>query len=111
MVTGLVEVGRRKCHQYWPNQVGVPEQFGSFILELISEQSQARRLIFFTHLPDMLFGLQEIRVADWIKTTDKAHYTVRDIKIKLGTESRTVKQMQYHSWPDHGVPGKNHKFC
>ena len=46
MVTGLVEVGRRKCHQYWPNQVGVPEQFGSFILELISEQSQARRLIF-----------------------------------------------------------------
>ena len=48
MVTGLVEVGRRKCHQYWPNQVGVPEQFGSFILELISEQSQARRL--FCHL-------------------------------------------------------------
>ena len=53
MVTGLVEVGRRKCHQYWPNQVGVPEQFGSFILELISEQSQARRLIFLPDEPDI----------------------------------------------------------
>lgn len=53
MVTGLVEVGRRKCHQYWPNQVGVPEQFGSFILELISEQSQARRLIFLPDKPDI----------------------------------------------------------
>ena len=50
MVTGLVEVGRRKCHQYWPNQVGVPEQFGSFILELISEQSQACRLYPFTEI-------------------------------------------------------------
>ena len=60
MVTGLVEVGRRKCHQYWPNQVGVPEQFGSFILELISEQSQARRLIFLpiyrTCYPDRKYG-------------------------------------------------------
>ena len=43
------------------------------------------------------------------KDDQKAHYTVRDIRIKLGNESRTVKQMQYHSWPDHGVPGKSIK--
>ena len=39
----------------------------------------------------------------------QAHYTVRDISIKLvcGDEVRNVKQMQYHSWPDHGVPTKS----
>ena len=74
MVTGLVEVGRRKCHQYWPNQVGVPEQFGSFILELISEQSQARRLIYVRIYRNFLrfagFDWPLILVADWIDKDD-----------------------------------------
>ena len=67
MVTGLVEVGRRKCHQYWPNQVGVPEQFGSFILELISEQSQARRLIFYpiNRTSDKLPDIQDIHPLEY----------------------------------------------
>jgi len=76
MVTGLVEVGRRKCHQYWPKQIRGIEKFGSFQIELISEQTVA-------------------------------HYTLREIKIKLnGYDARTIRQMQYMSWPDHGVPGK-----
>ena len=72
MVTGLVEVGRRKCHQYWPNQVGVPEQFGSFILELISEQSQARRLVYFVglHFFTEYSPVFRILVADWIDNDD-----------------------------------------
>ena len=70
MVTGLVEVGRRKCHQYWPNQVGVPEQFGSFILELISEQSQARRLFCRTSLIYRVFACFRILVAYWIDNDD-----------------------------------------
>ena len=74
MVTGLVEVGRRKCHQYWPGQIRGIEQYGSFQIELVSEQSVA-------------------------------HYTLREIRIKLGNDSRTIRQMQYMSWPDHGVPG------
>ena len=41
MVTGLVEVGRRKCHQYWPAEKGVPVEYGSFKLELLEEQAQA----------------------------------------------------------------------
>ena len=75
---GLVEVGRRKCHQYWPETLGKPEIYGSFEVTVTQEQSQA-------------------------------HYTVRDISIKLvcGDEVRNVKQMQYHSWPDHGVPTKS----
>ena len=74
-MTGLVEVGRRKCHQYWPSEKSKPIEYGSFKLELLEEQAQA-------------------------------HYTVRNLRLTLGNESRLIKQMQYHSWPDHGVPGK-----
>lgn len=74
MVTGLVEVGRRKCHQYWPNDIRGIEKFGNFSVELMSEQVLA-------------------------------HYALREIKIRLGSyEPRIVRQMQFQSWPDHGVP-------
>ncbi|CAG5080131.1 Oidioi.mRNA.OKI2018_I69.PAR.g9482.t1.cds [Oikopleura dioica] len=74
MVTGLVEVGRRKCHQYWPNEIRGIERYGNFSVELISEQVLA-------------------------------HYTLREFKICLGgLEPRIIRQMQFQSWPDHGVP-------
>ena len=38
MVTGLVEVGRRKCHRYWPKQIRGIEKYGSFTIELVSER-------------------------------------------------------------------------
>ena len=79
MVTALVEVGRRKCHQYWPKQIRGIETYGSFTVELIQEQAVA-------------------------------HYTLREIKVTLkGGDSRTIRQMQYMSWPDHGVPRKSFK--
>ena len=40
MVTGLVEVGRRKCHQYWPD-VGKSELYGSVMVKVNKEQTQA----------------------------------------------------------------------
>ena len=41
MVTELVEVGRRKCHQYWPEKKNQPVKFGRFEVTLLEEQSQA----------------------------------------------------------------------
>ena len=80
MVTALVEVGRRKCHQYWPKQIRGIETYGSFTVELIQEQAVA-------------------------------HYTLREIKVTLkGGDSRTIREMQYMSWPDHGVPRKSLKL-
>merc|ERR1719210_2492612 len=43
------------------------------------------------------------------KEQTQAHYTVRDITIQVhgSDEPRNIKQMEYHSWPDHGVPNKS----
>ena len=38
MVTNLKERNRRKCDQYWPNDITESENFGPFSIKVIEEQ-------------------------------------------------------------------------
>jgi len=76
MLTTNVERGRVKCHQYWPD-VGKTVQYGIFTLSCLTENSPSSSFVSRT------FSLTNSAVKD---------------------DVRQVCQMQYLSWPDHGVP-------
>ncbi|GBP80993.1 Tyrosine-protein phosphatase non-receptor type 4 [Eumeta japonica] len=76
MLTVLVERGRAKCHQYWPRVgAGAMRATPSLTVSTTSEQNLG-------------------------------HYTRREMTLKESTSGgvRTVTQLQYTAWPDHGVP-------
>jgi protein tyrosine phosphatase len=74
MVTGDVEAGKVKCDRYWPDK-GVEKQFGNLAVSLTRKQGNSS-------------------------------YTIRGIQLKhlLTGETRTVWQLHFTAWPDHGVP-------
>ncbi|CAJ0599232.1 unnamed protein product [Cylicocyclus nassatus] len=77
----LVEMSKVKCKRYWPSEV---------------EQS-------------LLFGAYEITLESEESFTDD-EYLMRRLKMthsKTG-ESRSITQLHYREWPDHGCPsGEN----
>uniref|UniRef100_A0A0N5A497 protein-tyrosine-phosphatase n=1 Tax=Parastrongyloides trichosuri TaxID=131310 RepID=A0A0N5A497_PARTI len=75
-ITKMVEKGRRKCDQYWPNEVKRPEIIGNFTIILVSDISNA----YFTH-----------RVL-----------TLKSSKCLV--PERIIHHVQFTAWPDHGVP-------
>jgi len=80
MLTREMEMGRIKCHQYWPSAQQPSMDMGSIRLTYLKEE-----------LPD---------VAD---TT----VLVRQMRLQhLGhpEEERVITQIQYTGWPDFGVP-------
>ncbi|XP_050351058.1 tyrosine-protein phosphatase non-receptor type 4 [Nymphalis io] len=75
MLTVLAERGRAKCHQYWP-KVGTTPLKATNTLTVLTNSEQ-----------------------------NHGHYIRRDMTIKSSCgASRSVCQLQYTSWPDHGVP-------
>ncbi|XP_061180746.1 uncharacterized protein LOC133189382 isoform X2 [Saccostrea echinata] len=74
MVTKLIEGSKIKCEQYWPGQ-GDQMTSGQFCLQLMSQK-------------------------------DYANYTQRVINItnKKTNVVKTVIQVQFMAWPDHGTP-------
>ncbi|KAK0399150.1 hypothetical protein QR680_002920 [Steinernema hermaphroditum] len=76
VITNMVERGRRKCDQYWPANTKSSMQFGNYTVTLSSEHINAN----FIH-----------RI-----------FTLKSSKCLTG--DRTVHQLHFTSWPDHGVP-------
>ncbi|XP_064825639.1 tyrosine-protein phosphatase non-receptor type 4-like isoform X2 [Oncorhynchus masou masou] len=74
MLTTQVERGRVKCHQYWPNP-GAIATHGDFQVSCVTEEEQSA-------------------------------FLVREITLTHleSEESRSLTQIQYMAWPDHGVP-------
>ncbi|KAK2726948.1 hypothetical protein QYM36_007700, partial [Artemia franciscana] len=79
MITNLIERGRRKCDQYWPNEG--TETYGVL---------------------DVTFIKEDVTATYTIRTFKIKHAKLRRKK-HVCTE-RIVYQYHYTSWPDHGVP-------
>uniref|UniRef100_A0A0K0F8U6 protein-tyrosine-phosphatase n=1 Tax=Strongyloides venezuelensis TaxID=75913 RepID=A0A0K0F8U6_STRVS len=80
MLTTTIENDRVKCHQYWP-RLHDSQDYGRLIVTCIKER-------------------------------ETPHCAYREISIKdiQTKEERRVSQMQYTSWPDHGVPEDSKHF-
>jgi len=84
MLTALMEGGRHKCHQYWPN-LGDTVSYGCWLIQTIRDDSSNESFAFRD------FVLHRCIVDEMGRATGVY-------------ETREIKQMQYIAWPDHGVP-------
>ncbi|KAI8048402.1 protein-tyrosine phosphatase-like protein [Syncephalis plumigaleata] len=78
MLTQQMEHGRVKCHIYWPATIGETISYGTITVQLVEE----------IPLPN---GLPGVRRCILLKRPSTG-------------ETRTLYQVQYTGWPDHGVP-------
>ncbi|XP_062578082.1 receptor-type tyrosine-protein phosphatase kappa-like [Saccostrea cucullata] len=74
MLTNLVENGKNKCTQYWPNK-DHPMKIGSHMVSLLEESTYA------------FYTVRKL-----------------SIKRQNSNELRAVTQFHYTAWPDHGTP-------
>ncbi|KAL0963929.1 hypothetical protein UPYG_G00315470 [Umbra pygmaea] len=80
MLTTQVERGRVKCHQYWPNPDSTIT-YGNFQVACLTEEGNSAFLV--------------------------RELTLTNV---LSEEVRELTQIQYVSWPDHGVPDDSTDF-
>ena len=80
MITNLVEQGKRKCEQYWP-ETGAA-MFGLIEVTMVAESVQAHCTV----------------------RTLRLRHTRLQGRRGEGGGVREVTQHQYTSWPDHGTP-------
>mmetsp|Transcript_6197 Transcript_6197/g.15964 ORF Transcript_6197/g.15964 Transcript_6197/m.15964 type:complete len:463 (+) Transcript_6197:197-1585(+) len=74
MVARVVEMGKKKCEKYWPDDLGAM-RYGN--VTVYSENVDD------TFAPD---------------------FVIRSFKVEYEGKSRKLTHFQYLSWPDHGVP-------
>ncbi|XP_064633789.1 tyrosine-protein phosphatase 99A-like isoform X2 [Lineus longissimus] len=89
MITNLVEKGRVKCDQYWPNEG--TETYGLFQVKLLNTHTMAHytvRVFTIRHCKARRVNVQRT------SGPNKRHHQ----------GERLVYQYHYTDWPDHGVP-------
>lgn len=74
MACRLVEMGRKKCEQYWPEEDEKTLEYGDITVTLESEEDLAE------------------------------HCTVRKLTAQKDGKSRVLTQFHYTGWPDHDIP-------
>jgi len=80
MVARVVEMGKKKCEKYWPDDLGAM-RYGN--ITVFSEKVDD------THAPD---------------------FVTRTFRVENDGKSRKLTHFQYLSWPDHGVPESPTRF-
>lgn len=91
MLTTVIERGRAKCHKYWPN-VGDAIYIGGSG----SNNSNNAKL--------------KVECVHEDGTEDGVVYRNLVLTDMKTNKSRTIRHMQYTSWPDHGVPDNPKQF-
>jgi len=84
MLTKIVEDDEyvlEKCTQYWPTKIGDSTDY-----------KDARLLL------------------TWLEQEDMPGIEIRTFSLKRDDEERTIKQIHYTGWPDHGVPSRPEEF-
>ena len=107
MLTTIVERGRIKCHNYWP-EVGETVEYGRLAVTCTREDSRENfvfRDFSIRHL-DKKKARKEKVTADDVTSCDEEEVEECDDD----DEVRHVTQMAYLSWPDHGVPENPGEF-
>ncbi|XP_054643611.1 tyrosine-protein phosphatase non-receptor type 22 isoform X2 [Dunckerocampus dactyliophorus] len=101
------EMGKKKCERYWPQKEEESFVCGPFIVHCVS--------ILLRYLPvpkRSLFSYctkqQEKNPPNFLFVQDceedKGAYLTRTLKLTYDNCCRTLKQLHYVNWPDHGVP-------
>ena len=104
MLTTIVERGRIKCHNYWP-EVGDTVEFGRLAVTCTKEDARE----------NFVFRDFSIRHLDKVRKKresgdSKPEADDQEDFVDDDDEVRHVTQMAYLSWPDHGVPENPDEF-
>ncbi|OZJ06905.1 hypothetical protein BZG36_00056 [Bifiguratus adelaidae] len=103
MLTKETEMGRIKCHRYWPSTTAQPETYGQYKVRLISERKVACRkdqqVSQDVPVPEegSFFGPVDDDFKDDI-------VIVRELELTHHHSTRRLTHFQYTGWPDFGVP-------
>lgn len=114
--------GYDKPKAYIATQGPLPETFNDFWRMVWEEKSMT--IVMLTKLEEMnrikcdqywpsrgsqIYGSIRVTILD---TLELAHYIIRTFRIEhlIEKEIRDIRQMQYTSWPDHGVPDHTTPF-
>lgn len=99
MMTQEVERGRVKCHKYWPERLGTPQDAGGYQLHLENQQ-------FLEY-----FHIKVIRMVEkQVRDEESQHQTAVVTSLSNSAfffqsgDTHSVHHLKFTHWPDHGVP-------
>ncbi|CAH8496969.1 unnamed protein product [Schistosoma turkestanicum] len=100
MLTAISERGRAKCHQYWPD-LNHTVNFSVSSSPRISQSRSSTDLQLKTVREEIT---TDIAYREFDITQIPSHRASLQSVLRKQMETRRISQLQYISWPDHGVP-------